>query len=344
MKPKNVNRNSFLANLQALQPGLAVRESTTDSQCFAFTQGMVMAFNDEIACRAPSPLNGVKGTVQARPLLNLLNKLPEDTIKIWEEGDKLYLQGEKKLFWFAMKEKIALPIDAVETPDKWKKLPKRFNEALGVVKDCASKDNSKFNITCLHLHPEFLEAMDNVQIVRYAIKTGMDSSALVRRESIQHIIELDMEEFCDTKSWIHFKNGSGLIFSCRRYAVEDYPKLDPYLKPLDEKRKIVFPKNLIQTTERIEEFSGESKDENHVLVEVVKNAVRITGEASYGGGEEVKKVEYKGPPVSFRIPPGVLRELCKKNTPCDLMEGKMLINGGRWTYVSCLGPVKKRSK
>jgi hypothetical protein len=35
-----------------------------------------------------------------------------------------------------------------------------------------------------------------------------------------------MTQFCQTPTWLHFKNPAGLVLSCRRGAAEDYPDLD----------------------------------------------------------------------------------------------------------------------
>ena len=40
--------------------------------------------------------------------------------------------------------------------------------------------------------------------------------------------------------------------------------------------------------------------------------------------------------MSRQIPPKLLREILDRNNECFLSEGKLVVDGGRWTYVSVL--------
>src|ERR1700722_12769722 len=146
-----VNRENFLSCLEAVQPGLSAKEIVEQSSCFAFQGGEVFSFNDEIACRCPSPLNdSFQGAVQADKLLNILRKLPEEEITISMTDTHLIIKGKGRGFDARREQEITLPVGAVEKPETWKELHKDFCEASSIVQQCTGSDQSRFLSICVH--------------------------------------------------------------------------------------------------------------------------------------------------------------------------------------------------
>src|SRR6185369_3775657 len=101
--------------------------------------------------------------VPAEPLKNILHKLQADLLEFYVQNGKLYIKGKGERIWIPISEKIELPIENLEVPTKWKSLPKTFSEGLKLVCGCARKDESRFELTCIHIHPEWIEAYDTNQ-------------------------------------------------------------------------------------------------------------------------------------------------------------------------------------
>jgi DNA polymerase III sliding clamp (beta) subunit (PCNA family) len=332
-----VNREDLLRKLEEVRPGLSKREIVQQSSCFAFADGDLFTFNEEIACRSRLSLGSVRGAVQADPLLSILNKLPPSDVEITIHSTKsqLVIEGKNKQSGVTMEKEIMLPIDSVENPDKWKKLHPDFTDAVSIVQECASKDMSAFTFTCVNVHPDFVEACDNLQLTRYFVKTGVKESFLVRRDSIKHVPSFDFSEFAVTPSWVHFRgSSSGLVMSCRRYT-EKYEDLGDLLN--DKGKPMTLPPALTDAAERCEIFSRDNKEDNLVLVELRAGKLRIKGEGAYGYHQEVKRIKYEGPEMKFRIGPKLLTELLKRNTEVEISKKNRLhINGGKFRYVACL--------
>lgn len=302
--------------------------------CYAFKDGMVMTFNDEIACRMETGLD-ITGAVQAQALLGILEKLDDPELKV-RENDKgeLEFRGKRKAFGITKDAEIFLPIDKVETPKDWKELSKEFTEAVALVQHCVSTDESRFLLTCIHLHPEYVESCDNLQIIRVDLKTGLKESILVRGTSLAHITSLAMDKIALTKSWIHFKNQQGLIFSCRRYS-EDYPSLD---KLIDFKgHSIVIPKGLAAASDRAAVFATDKAGDPLMSVTISNGVIRILGEGLSGWYKEVKKVAYEGPPLEFLIAPELLKHISAQYSDAQITDTKLKVLGGSWVYCTVLG-------
>ena len=89
-----VKREGLLRALEAVEPGLAARETAAlQSTCFLFDGGFVVAYNDECRCRAPSGLpGGVSGAVPAKKFREYLSKLGEDALTLEFDGNSLRLR------------------------------------------------------------------------------------------------------------------------------------------------------------------------------------------------------------------------------------------------------------
>lgn len=329
-----VNRADFLNKLEMVRSGLATKELIEQSGCFVFKSGKVATFNDEVSCRAPTQLpKEFSGAVKAKPLLDLLRKLQEDEIDVtWTKGE-LLLGGKGRKAGVTLEKEIVLPIDSVERPENWQELPDDFSEALSIVRECVGTDATTITVY-LHIHPKFMEGCDNLQLVRYKISMGVESAILVRGDSIKDVANLGASHFAETDSWVHFKNSVGVVYSCRRY-LERYPDISKLYEV--KGTPTVLPKGLAEAAEMAEIFSSENPDTDHVLIELKPGKLRIKGRGTHGWYSEVRRLpKYDGIPMKFTIGPKMLKELIKRRTECEVCEDRIRVNGGNWTYVTCL--------
>jgi len=327
-----VNREEFLNSLEAVAAGLSPREIIEQSSCFIFKDGRISTYNDEVACSTETKLK-IEGAVIAGPLLEILKKLAEEEIEIEAKEKQLSIKGKGRRVGIRMDAEILLPIETVEAPGKWRPLHEDFNEAVSVCLECAGRDDSQFMLTCLHIHPDHIEACDNFQMARYPIKTKIKDEMLVRRDSIKHVVALDMTEIAESAKWLHFRNPAGLVLSCRRY-LEEYQDLSNILdvggKPA------TLPKGLAEAAEKAEIFSSENAENNRVRIDIKEGKIRVKGEGASGWYSEIKKAKYEGPPLSFCISPKLLAEITRKHNDCRIQRDRLAVDSGRFQYVSCL--------
>lgn len=325
------NREELLKVFESVRPGLASREILEQSSCLVFDSGRVLTFNDAVACSRKSPLN-IQGAVKAQPLIDLLSKLTEDELEIDVKDGKMTIKGLKRRAKLTMEQQVQLPIDSVEVPDAWRDLDPEFSEAVSIVASCASTEESQFELTCVHIHPEWLEACDRFQIARYPMSTGVSQSILVKAESLRKIVGFDMTKVCETGSWIHFSNPAGLVLSCRRY-LDAYKDLGRFLDTADTE-PATLPGGLEEVVHRAEVFSVDNAAGNHIKVGLRPDRVVIAGEGTTGVYEEMKQVAYKGPPIDFLISPKLLVEVAKKQNDIRVGERKICVDGGKFKFMA----------
>jgi hypothetical protein len=292
-----------------------------------------MTYNGEVACWCKLPVE-FEGAITAAPLLSLLEKLAEDELEINVGDGELLVKGRGREAGVRMQAEVVLPIDAVERPTGWQPLHEDFCEAINTVAACAGKDDSGgFFVTCVHITPTHVEACDNWQIARYPLDTPIKEKALVKRDHIKHIVDLDMTKVSETKNWIHFKNPSGLVLSCRRY-VDEFPDLSPFLDCTG--RPATLPGSLGDAVDKAQIFSADNAQNDNVTIEIRPDKMRISGRGASGWYKEQRSIKYDGPPIQFMIAPKILTEISKRHTDCILAKGRLKVEGGKFTYVTCL--------
>ncbi len=331
-----VKRENLLHKLQQVSPGLASREIVEQSASFVFKDGRIFTFNDEILCSAAYDCD-LTGAVHAAPLVTLLSKLAEDEVDIQIKEGELTINGKRSRSGIRMNQEVLLPIDSVDAPTGWKELHTEFSDALEVVQGSASKDDLHFNLTCIHLSSNHVEACDGYQMTRYNLKTGLEKDCLIKRDSAKSLVGLGFTKVSEGKNWIHFK-ADGLEISCRRW-VQDYIDLDELMA--FKGRKTTLPGGLAEAVEKAEIFSSDNASENQVLVQMKDGRLRLKGEGAHGWYEERRKIEYDGESISFMIPPKLLTEITRRTNECEVTDERLKIDAGKFTFVACLSKVEE---
>lgn len=335
MPSQTINREDFLRALESVQAGLSPREIVEQSDCFVLRKGEVQTYNDEVACRCSIALGPeFKGSVKATPLLTILRKFPEDEITVEQTDTELIITGKRRQTGLRMEQQVSLK--AIKKPTEWKPLPDDFAEAVNIVSQCAGKDESEWAMTCVHIHPKWIEATDRFQVCRWKMKTGISESTLVRQSSIKHIVSLGVIEYSESGSWLHFKNNHGLVLSCRRF-LENYKDLTEYLK-VDDGVPTTLPKGLADAADKAAVYSSENADKSsdHVMIELQPGKLKIEGRGITGWFTERKKIKYKGPAMNFLISPTLLMEFVKRHNDCEISPNRLKVTSGSYTYLACL--------
>jgi DNA polymerase III sliding clamp (beta) subunit (PCNA family) len=334
-----VNRAELLQRLEAVEPGLSLKDIVEQSSSYIFENGRVMTFNEEVACSTSSPIpKEFTGAVRARPLKNLLAKLVEDDVDIEAEKGEFIITGKRRRAGIKMDEKVTLDLSIVEAPKKedWFPLADDFADAVGMVQECAGNDEDKFITTCIHITPKWLEAFDNYQLSRYKVKMPIKESTIVKKDNIKHLMTLDMTEVSETPKWLHFRNPAGLRFSCKR-LMEQFPDLTALLDQVKDTYPVTLPPGLADAADKAEVFSKEEKANNLVTVELRQGKIRITGTGSFGWYQEVKSCVYEGKTLSFMVPPTLLKDIIKRHNDCEITRDWLLVRGGKFLYMTSVG-------
>lgn len=339
---ETVDREALLKVLEDVACGLAPRENLVEQgTCVAFMDGKVYTYNDEVFANAPTGFSkNFTCAVQADRLLNSLKKMPDREIRLEIKGAEIRLLGKNKGADLICEKNIELPLSTIETPEEWLTLPEGYCDAVNIVRQAGKGNDPQLLRSCVHFHPKWIEAGDDHQFCRWRIKTGIKNSALVRCDSVKYTYSLEVTEFAEGESWLHFRNSSGVQISCRRY-LEEYPteEITEIISVTGE--PITLSKGLKEILPFIEYFSSEHKDANYALVNIKAGRIRVDGIGITGKSWAKKVIKWDGPDMSFLIAPTLLEELINRHSDFQLAPGRLKVEQGPMKFVACLGVAKK---
>lgn len=325
-----VNRTKLLRQLEAVVPGLSKRDVLGKSGHFVFNNGKVLTYNDEVACVGKTDLD-LEGVVPSKELLGLLRKLSEDEIELRIDGGELKVVGAGRKAGIRMDAEIVLPLDVVEKPGGWKKLPKDFWEAITTISKCASTDGSGSILNCIHLTPSYVEAADSFQLIRYKVVSGLEN-VLLKAVALRSIADMGLVGISETDNWVHFHAKAGLILSCRKYEGR-FPNLDLHIKV--EGTKTSLPKGIGDSISKAVLFSGEEKcGESLLRIDLQPGKMRLSGQGPNGWYKEISKIDYDGEPVSFAIVPSLLLDISHRADGYIIGKGRIKVATESFEYVS----------
>lgn len=328
-------REELLRKLEAVSPGLAVKEAVEQSSCFVFTGGRVITFNDEVSCSIECDI-GLEGAVAARPLLDLLSKMAETVVDVSVSGGEVVVKGKRRRAGITMEKEITMPMSAIDPPDEWYDVGDDFEDAINIVQQCAGKDPNNFHLMCINATPDYVEACDNFRVARYPVDTGLPTACLMKRDSIKNIVGLGMTEVSATKTWVHYRNPAGLMFSVRREML-DFVDINEILEV--DGTHTTLPGGIPEALEKAEIFSADNSDNNVVIIEFRTGQFRIRGRGASGWYEERKDAKWDGEPISFSISPKLLADIASRTNDCYIAQDRLKIDGGKFVYVTSLGKV-----
>lgn len=326
-----VNRIDLLQAMEAVEPGLSQRPTLEQSDCIIARNGYFFTLQNEIFCKSKSPLDkGIQFAINGQKILAAIRGIPDLEIDV-NVDKEFQVKGKKFGAAVQVAEQIMLPIDQVEKPEHWNDLPADFSDALKLTVECSEKGETLTPVTCLHIHPKWIEATDRFTFARYNMLTGVSEPCLVHSLAARAIQSRHPTRICSTKEWLHFRNDSGIRLSVRRH-ISEYPEMSHYTK--QRGKPFSFPKVAADAIKFLELFSKQNTDDNEIEVKLEENRVRIDGYGVASRANYHSKARYSGKPLGFRIRPATLQNLIKEHEVIELVT----TDEGTSTLVVSSGP------
>lgn len=110
------NRKDLLKRLKMAQVGVSDRGILEQSECFVFTDGRIIAFNDEVLVNTKG-LKGIEGAVRANELILFLERYPDKEVTVEIDQSKLKVKGKRRQANLTLERKIRLPFITVPKPE-----------------------------------------------------------------------------------------------------------------------------------------------------------------------------------------------------------------------------------
>lgn len=342
-----INTKNLLNALNLVEPGLASREWIEQSTSFAFINGHVVTYNDELSIRHPVEDIDFTGAVNASEFHRLLQRIDHEHITLDVLGGELILEAGKKdkiKAGFTLHQEVLLPLDEVTGAREWKPIPEGFIKAIEVSMLSSSRDASMPALTCVHVTEDMIEGCDNIQLMRvHMVAPVPDAPFLIPGSAVREIHKYPLSQIDKTAGWVHFLTEHGTTISSRILNGR-YPDTEPIIHV--EGQQINFPKRIIQMLTRAQVFALERvtkpgpqylaahPSDADVEIRVSDGLLKVVVQTESGWFEE-ETIEFvhEGEPTVFSIHPALLKEICEQECSCIMSETQIKFQALNWEYV-----------
>jgi len=304
-----MNRTTLLNAVEKTKPAMTGTALTEQDNLIMFDGREIISFNDEILIIAPIRTK-IKGAVPAKELLDLLQKMKDDTIQIEQKGDVVSVTGKTTKAKLKVSQGVDIP--DVALPDKWKTIPQDFLDGIKLCRcNVAETGNALHNIL---IEGDKVISSDNYRVTEYTMKTNAFKRKCLVPASISHtLISFVPISYASNKSWSMFKNDDGAVLCIRKVDVK-YPDVQAFLSKKIKGTKVALPEELKESLERTRILSDEDIVTGNRMVKVTikKDTMLCHGECALGQIDEHVKIDYSGKEISFHIVPDFLYEILGK--------------------------------
>lgn len=338
-----IQTSKFKAALDAVKPGLAVKEMIEQTSYFVFLNGNVYTYNDALCISHRIEGLDFEGAISSDELLKFLSKTKAEELEIVIfNNEQVIIHASKSKLGLPLVTKITLPIDdeQLQEKGKWKELPENFAEAVDFVSESATSNMEDIKYACVHINKDgFVEATDNHRIAHWKFKQSLEiNSVLIPVSSIKTVVKIKPIKIAKGNGWTHFKNNSGCTLACRSIN-EKFMDTSAWIKePKGKAVELEVPKKLHEAISRAMVVAEREQKSDETVTIKVKNNKLIISAASDSGSwfEESMKVAFDGVEFSFMITPYLLQSILKETLTCKIFEDRMIFKKKNWVYVTTL--------
>jgi hypothetical protein len=331
-----VNKADLLKALEVVKAGLSNNGILLQASSFAFTEGRVATYNNEISISCPVKDLDIEGAIQSEELYKLLTKLKKDEIDLEVKEGEIILSAGRIRAGLTLQTEITLPLKEIGKIEKWKDLPEDFTEGISFVSGTTSRDMSRPILTCIHINKNQMESTDGFCISTFEMGSVFPlDKHLIPAANAKELLKYKPTKVAAGKGWIHFKIENNAIFSSRIYEEDKYVDVAPHLEV--EGIDITFPKSISDILEKATIFSKENKSmEEVVTISMEKNRIKIKSKSDSGWYEEEANIRYDGEEVEFFVTPSLLQNVLSRSNTCTLGANKIKFIGANWQYLAML--------
>ena len=329
-----VERKELLDLIKALEPGLSSTEMIEQSSCLIFTEGEIVSYNDEVSVSTVCPYEGFDFVVNGKSLISLLTKLKDKKLDFEVKKSELIIKGKNTRASLTTQAEILVPLESIQIPEKWKKIPKGFLEGLQLCSFCVGSSSNKPVLKTIHIDTDYVEASDGLRATRSVlVKNTTMKNLLIPSNSVANLAKYEPTKYAVVEGWIHFQNKEDVIYSCRVFEGE-YPDTSNLYKL--KGKEIVLPDNLDMALDIASIFSGGAdQSDGSVDIKLSKNKMIVKSQDITGKFERAVKIK-NIEEAHFRVNLNFFLQSVKKFEKMIIGERTIVLKGDGFEHVLAL--------
>ena len=334
-----MKKSDLQVALEIVKPGLSGNEVIEQSTSFAFINGRVTTYNDEISISHSIPDCGITGAVKAEELYQYLRKIKKDDVELEVTGNEIIISSGKSRAGLILQQEIKLPLEEIGERGDWQPLPSNFLKGLKFAIPSCSTMSSRPILTCVHVSSKgYIEASDSYRISRLTLNDDLlVKTFLIPSSSAQTVLRLNPIQIAEGNGWIHFQTESGTILSCRIFE-DKFPDIEPFT--VVNGSKITLKESISEILDRAMVFSKRDDSKSEMITLSFKEGVlTVSSESEVGWFKETQRVKFMEN-VTFTITPSFLKDILKETQEFTYNKSALRFEGEDWFFVVALKVIK----
>jgi hypothetical protein len=319
----------LLSALEAVSSGMGNLEN---ENLIKFETDSLRTYSNNISVVHPF-ISGIEGAVIGKEMLALIKKLPEATLTLSQDDDKLYIKGVKddgdKIDIHFNFNALRMPPVVIPHPDQpgWKDLPSDFGVCANIACMSTSTKARNFVYNCISVvGGDIYACEDGRKGVAIKMQTEFDGHMNIHGKLAKVLVNYNLEKVYNDETFFHFLSSEGTTLSLKQYADGNFSKIFfDNLKLVGE--TIEIPKSAKKVTERAAVLSGK-KSEDYISIEITKDKMQIIGMSEAGSISEEIPMENNEIEAKFHTNPALLSELFGKMDSMDVCEDYVIFSNG----------------
>jgi hypothetical protein len=330
-----VKKSALLLALSSIKPGITTKGQSDGMSYFFFTGDRVISFNNSISISYPI-VTGFSGFIKADALYNVVTKAKNETFTFSRADNKLQMKAGKVELDFMSKtdnnvsSRVSVVSESFKSSEK-KPLPDNFIECVSLCSHIASNEEDKQTLTCIHIDGNEITSTDNKRIAIASMSSPMDKMLLKAKE-MKALIAIKPLYYHPTKSWIHFSNDQGCVFSILDVKGE-YPNMRQFME--FDGVCVSLPESILEGIDIASIFTDSI--DPMITISIANGVCKIYKKSDMGNVNFEDSIDYSGEDISFYINHAMLQEMMIHSTKLIIDGTKARLVNENFSMVTALG-------
>lgn len=316
-------------------PAIAHKELFEQANRLAFSNGYLVAYNDEVSIFDHLPdCESLAGAVDGRKLYELLNKSTAEAVTLSSDDGKLNVRAGRVKAAFDIVP-VKLPLSEIDRTGEDLTLPDDFLSVLGLISGSCAREMSRPVLTCVRVQGDWLEAADGYRMARSHFEGADLPPILLPVTAAEIVVDYTVVTLGvgTGGEWARFSSSDGKTIVFTRLSSGNYPDLSALY---DVSGVNVELPDLRDSLDRARIFAKrDHKIDEQINLELRPNQIEI--KAICEGGQFAETVRWKGDiTAAFSIHPDFLSGALSHSTTCTVGKDKIRFRGTNWEHVIAL--------
>jgi hypothetical protein len=324
-----IDRNDLREILEALRPGLNKKERVQQSCHFIFFKDKIATFNERLCIIHPFTCEE-EFSVKGEEFFRLINGIAEDTIDLTVIGNKIKVKTKTtNSVITSLSDDQKNVTDEIEILEKsmenWKKLPKKFTEALSLCAFSAAPDLSMGVKSCVCIKGDKAFSTDNFRGSLFELDKELKEEIHIPSKAAIELAKYPITEYCFSGKWACFRTDDGLIFACSTIEGSFPYRMEEFFTELEGLSTIELPAELQQLVNEVVILA--SNDESNVgklvSISLENNSLTVKASNELGFVEKTIDVDFEEDPLFIPINSTLLSQILNRSSEMYVGEERL---------------------